>query len=572
MRIKEIILDNFKAYNYVSFDCNQEFNFIVGENNVGKSTLLEAIQLWKAAFDKLIQVNGKQFYGQASPCYLSFDSLFFLRLRDDNDIFNKPSRKELSITITFCHLEEIIPLKITLEKPGIPNSYFRIKYDITQFNKFKDLVLGFGLNLRDAIFIYQTRPIFHSIKNEPFYNNAQLLKKISLGKSHEVIRNKILKSEKTDTKFQNLENRLNKVFNSNFSIKLKNRSKQEEEFVRLTIQEIGKKEVEISLVGSGMLQIIEIFSTIEFINKREHCVNLLLIDEPDSHIHSNLQANLLDELRENTNYQTFLVSHNDRLINKAGEGELFFINSKSIEEGKITSLPVSSYSSVNNELANKLLALSDVEKKKIIIITEGKTDKKIIETAFCKLNPNVEIPYHIIPSGLELEEDKRTGNADTVRRTIEFISSISNDIKLVGLFDNDREGNEQFKGLNKKIFENHNIDNISRKHKTKSVFGMILPTPNFRSEFVTQNITQRYFVIEHYFSNDILEEKNMKGENILTTNIFEISGDKNEFSKTIEELDSEHFAEFGILFNAIDNLFVPLVIDEVSPLELVEEN
>jgi predicted ATP-dependent endonuclease of OLD family len=567
MRIKEIMIENFKAYRTVSFDCNEEFNFIVGENNIGKSTLLEAIQLWKVAFDNLIQVNGRQFYGQSSPCYLAFESLFFLRLRNDNDIFNEHWKKELSITITFKHLEIDYPLKITLEKPGIPNSYFRVKYNITPFNEFKDIILGLGLNLRDAIFVYQTRPIFHSIKNEPFYNNAQLLKKISLGKSHEVIRNKILKSEKADIKFQAIENRLNNIFNSKFSIRFKNRNKQDEEFVRLTIQEENKKEVEISLVGSGMLQTIEIFSTLEFINRKEHCVNVLLIDEPDSHIHSNLQSNLLDELKTNTNYQTFLVSHNDRLINKAGKGELFFINSKSVLEGKICSLPVSSYSTVSNELANKLFSLSDVERQKIIIITEGKTDKAIIETAFQKLNPGIDLPYHIIPSGLELNEEIRTGNADTVRRTIEFISTISNDIKLIGLFDNDREGNEQFKGLNKKIFEIYNNQLLTRKHKEKSIYGMLLPFQPERSEFVTENITQRYFVIEHYFSNEILESNNMKGDNILTTDVFEISGDKSSFSNSVEQLGAECFENFNILFNQIDNLFVESSEPEMAVVE-----
>lgn len=556
MRIKEIVIDNFKAYKTVSFDCNQEFNFIVGENNIGKSTLLEAIQLWKVSFDNLIQVNGRQFYGNSSPCYLAFDKLFFLRLRNDTDIFNEHWKKELSITIIFNHLDIDYPLKITLEKPGIRNSYFRVKYDITPFNEFKDIIIGLGLNLREAIFVYQTRPIFHSIKNEPFYNNAQLLKKISLGKSHEVIRNKILKSEKTDSKFQAIEDRLNNIFNSKFSIRFKNRNKQDEEFVRLTIQEENKKEVEISLVGSGMLQTIEIFSTLEFINRKEHCVNVLLIDEPDSHIHSNLQSNLLDELKANTNYQTFLVSHNDRLINKAGEGELFFINSKSVLEGKICSLPVSSYSTVSNELANKLFSLSDIERQKIIIVTEGKTDKAIIETAFKKLNPDTDLPYHIIPSGLELNEEIRTGNADTVRRTIEFISTISNDIKLIGLFDNDREGNEQFKGLNRKIFETYNNQILTRKHKEKSIYGMLLPFQPERSEFVTENITQRYFVIEHYFSNEILESNNMKGDNILTTNVFEISGDKSSFSNSVEQLGVEYFENFNILFNQIDSLFV----------------
>src|SRR5690606_32528715 len=94
---------------------------------------------------------------------------------------------------------------------------------------------------------------------------------------------------------------------------------QDEEFVRITIQIENSKEIDISLVGSGILQVIDIFSTLEFINRRERCLNLLLIDEPDSHIHSNLQSTLIDELRLDVNNQHFIITHNDRLINKAQE-------------------------------------------------------------------------------------------------------------------------------------------------------------------------------------------------------------------------------------------------------------
>ncbi|NVK44340.1 MAG: ATP-binding protein [Oceanospirillaceae bacterium] len=555
MRIHKITLENFKTFTKLEYHANEEFNYIVGENNIGKSTILEAIQLWKVAFDRLIQSNGKKFYGQATPCYLGFESLFFLRLRDLNDIFHSHWKKKLTITLVLIHEEELYPLSIALEKPGIPNSYLRVKYDIEPFNKFRDKILEFGLSLREAIFIYQTRPIFHSVKNEPFYNNAQLLKKISLGKSQESIRNKILKSEK-EGNFSSLEARLNNVFNSTFQIRFKNKNRQDEEYVRITIQEVDKKEVELSLLGSGLLQILEIFSTLEFINKKEHCLNVLLIDEPDSHIHSNLQSNLIDELKNNTNYQTFLISHNDRLISKAEEGELFFINKKAIEDKEVKSLPINSYSNVSNELANNLFSLDESQLRKIIILTEGKTDKAIMEMAWQKLNPDIEQPYHIISSGLDANELQRSGNADTVRRTIEFISTITNDLKIVGLFDNDREGNEQFKGLNNKIFESHSNETISRKHISKRIFGLLLPVPEHRSDFVTtNNITQRYFVMEHYFENPILESHNLKGDNILSTNVFEIQGNKTTFSTSLNSLNPADFEHFRILFNELDGLF-----------------
>ncbi|EIJ38695.1 hypothetical protein JoomaDRAFT_1684 [Galbibacter orientalis DSM 19592] len=414
-----------------------------------------------------------------------------------------------------------------------------------------------------VVYLYQTKPVFHSIKNEPFYNNAQLLKKISLGKSHEVIRNKLLKCENSETKFQTIEEKLQRVFNSKFTLKVKNRSKQDEEYVRITIKEENKKEIDISLVGSGILQVLEIFSTLEFINRVDHCLNILLIDEPDSHVHSNLQAALIDELRRDENNQVFLISHNDRLIQKAEEGELFFINSLNLSDGTIKSLPKDSYDSVVSSLAGTLLNLTESEEQKIIVITEGKTDKLILETAWDKLNPSTECPFLFISSGLNLDETKRSGNADFVRRTIELVSTISDSIKLVGLFDNDREGNEKFKGVNNEVFETYQIENNTRKHKEKEIYAALLPVPTFRSDFVTAtDMIQRYFVVEHYFENNILEANNMKGAGILGTTVFNIQGNKDNFSNEVKNFPPDSFSHFEIVFDQLEKLY------ENEPIEL----
>src|SRR5690606_14856585 len=140
-------------------------------------------------------------------------------------------------------------------------------------------------------------------------------------------------------------------------IRFKNKSLQDEEYVRITIQIGDSKEVDISLVGSGILQVIDIFSTLEFINKRERCLNILLIDEPDSHIHSNLQSSLIDELRSDANNQHFVITHNDRLINKAEEGELLFINRACLAEGKVTPISKNNYSYITAELASKMFKI-----------------------------------------------------------------------------------------------------------------------------------------------------------------------------------------------------------------------
>ena len=555
MKICSIKVENFKAFKEVEIPLNPNFNIIIGENNIGKSTLFEAIHLWMLGYNSLIQANGKNFYGRNTPRYIPFDRLYFLRMTTIDDVFHT-HRKTASITINILLEEIIYSLKIKFEKPASMDFYLRVKYEGQDFQSLSVKLREQGLNLFNSIFIYHTRPVFNTIKNEPFYNNAQLMRKISLGKSYDVIRNKILKGD-PERKFTRLQERVSKVFDNQVKIRFKNKNLQEEEYARITVQMGNTKEVDISLVGSGILQVIDIFSTLEFINRRERCLNILLIDEPDSHIHSNLQSSLIDELRSDLNNQHFIITHNDRLINKAAEGELLFINKVGLDNGRIIPIPKDNYNSVTAELASKMFSLNEIERNKIIVITEGKTDKKLLEVAWSKLNPNTECPFKFISSGIQIDENSRTGNADSVRRTIQTLSTFFSDLKIIGIFDNDRQGYEQFNSLQPGVFEAHSFDQNHRKHLEKNIFGMVLPLPEFRKSYTNNaSYTQRYFVIEHYFSDDVLEQSNMKGESILQdVPIFEIKGNKNNFSLLVVELDAIEFTNFSLLFDNILQLF-----------------
>jgi 5S rRNA maturation endonuclease (ribonuclease M5) len=204
------------------------------------------------------------------------------------------------------------------------------------------------------------------------------------------------------------------------------------------------------------------------------------------------------------------------------------------------------------------LSLKIKEYSKPILIVEGKTDKWIIEKAWSSLNPNADIPFDICPSGLYIKEEDSNGNADQVRRTIEFISQMIQDDKIViGLFDNDREGNNQFKGLSEKIFENYDVKNIERKHKTKKIYGLLLPVPSNRENFVGKKSNQRFLEIEHYFSDGILRKYNLKGDKITPdSELFSINcKNKTNFAKEkIKNLNKNDFENFKILFNEINKI------------------
>jgi hypothetical protein len=134
------------------------------------------------------------------------------------------------------------------------------------------------------------------------------------------------------------------------------------------------------------------------------------------------------------------------------------------------------------------------------------------------------------------------------------------------LFDNDRAGNAQFKGLNKSAFEDWDIASSCRKHRTGCVWGMLLPVVHGREEFVTaSNINHRYLSIEHYFSDHLLSSRGLKGEAILGTDVFEICGDKIAFAESCDSLENGEFDGFRTLFAAVQTACSDFAIPAVAP-------
>src|SRR5690606_26617341 len=107
------------------------------------------------------------------------------------------------------------------------------------------------------------------------------------------------------------------------------------------------------------------------------------------------------------------------------------------------------------------------------------------------------------------------------------------------------------------VFFAHTMENNSRKHLDRNIFGMVLPFPNFRQNYINNTSpSQRHFVIEHYFSDQILREYNMINEPILpNTEVFQIQGNKNNFSDIINDLPADEFQNFNLLFEYMLGLF-----------------
>lgn len=133
--------------------------------------------------------------------YVNYQDLDFLRITSDEDLFHDPKDPELGkcseITLTLKNDEEgggswDLGFKVTCPT-SIENAFFRVQpIDESQFTTFADAFCENGKFLDEAVFIYQTRPVAGVHQYEPYYNEAQIKRKIQKGLHTKFLGTKLL--------------------------------------------------------------------------------------------------------------------------------------------------------------------------------------------------------------------------------------------------------------------------------------------------------------------------------------------------------------------------------------------
>ncbi|MEZ9647468.1 ATP-dependent endonuclease [Vibrio sp. 10N.261.52.C2] len=379
--IKTIKIENFKGFESLEFEPNDNFNIIIGENNIGKSSVFEAIQLWKRCYDLSIKSDDKGFYKSSpqSNLYLPFSDLYFLRVTHDRELFNTASHTcVLTMTLLDNETGSEFSLGFEIVKPSsISNAYYKVRASRgSDFSGFSDYLARERVRLSKAIFIYQTRPVANILAYEPLMNVGQISKKIEKGKSQEVLRNKIVIG-RSATQIEELQKKITDVVDYEFSFDFVNRTRKEfDEYVDLKVKTNGKS-LDLHLQGSGFLQVAEIFSTITYVDAP---LSILLVDEPDSHIHTTLQKALIEKLKSIETSQIFVISHNDNFVGEAREGELYYLNTSAKNDGVLKYVEINKFDMIKKELGGTILALEKMNHCQRIGFVEGDDDIKYISS------------------------------------------------------------------------------------------------------------------------------------------------------------------------------------------------
>jgi len=402
MYISKIKLKNFKKFQDVSFELNSGLNILTGENSCGKSSILDALSIWYECFSKSIyQLNSGHTLKGKNKNLRKYDWSFkeqkiqefqHYRTSSFNDIKTTSSFLK-SILIGVIILIEGEEIDISFEiKDTLVNVFPKIsENDLLKFNQYfsftdkTDMINKFYINLiMPMITIVQPNEI--EISDNHFKN--ELLR----GNGINWIKNRLYKT--TNDNLGHIERALQTIFdNSSISIRIKYDPKSTVEYIGVYIKGFDSSEYDLSLMGSGFLQTLNIILDL-YSNNNGY--KLYLLDEPDSHLHRAIQHKFLSFLQtvsKNSNIQIIITTHSIPMIRKANINELFHIESNN---SNITYKPISSnkliltdkvgfqgsnkvdiYSSLGIDSTSNLI--DAIEAKKIVFV-EGIDDAHILKS------------------------------------------------------------------------------------------------------------------------------------------------------------------------------------------------
>lgn len=333
MKMQRINIKNFKKFEDVTVEFNPDVNVFTGINNCGKTTLLEAIALWHECFVKLIKQadrgdkklnlrQGDYRLGNKSQNYYDFNEIVSVRSPNYEDLFyNLDTGEKVYIQVDFLtNGSETLKIGFYLCSVSGNNYEIHVNQSVLDYTLFNSFFKSFPCPISS---IYAS-PVAHLLFDEEFERDAVIKYKIQRRKSIEAIRNRLYQiNQETRVAFTKdlskiLNNNTTQIeykiigeYNKDISIKVE---------IKLSAKDVFK---DISLLGSGTLQIIEILLSIydEIAD-----LKVILLDEPDSHIHRDIQKRLLEVLVARTkNTQIFITTHNESLIRSAHPNFIFHL-------------------------------------------------------------------------------------------------------------------------------------------------------------------------------------------------------------------------------------------------------
>ena len=404
MNISKIHIENFKTFKNFDLVLNKGVNILVGNNEAGKSTIIEAIHLALTGL-----YNGKYLKNELNQYVFNNEIIVeYLRSLEPNNE-NKPL-PHILIEI-YMEGEDLAEFEGDGNSKKIKSSGISLKiaFDEKYQKEYEELVKIRGIKTlpieyytvlwssfaRDETITTKTIPIKSALIDSAS-NKLQNGSDIYISR----IVKDFLESEEI-VKVSQAHRQMKDTFMEHEAIqaineKIKNASKISDKKIELSVELSSKNAWENSLItciedipfhniGKGEQCIIK--TKLALGHKKAKEANIILFEEPENHLsHTKLNQLINDISADNTEKQILISTHNSFVSNKLGLENLILLNDK-----QTTRL-----NDLSNDTFQFFKKLSGYDTLRLIlckkaILVEGDSDELIVQKAYKVKNGKLPI-------------------------------------------------------------------------------------------------------------------------------------------------------------------------------------
>jgi predicted ATPase len=380
--IHKLILKNFKRFEEETFLFNN-FDLIVGINNSGKSTALQALAIWQFCVEQF--KNNKRKSGTNGiqivlPNFTALPVPEFILLWN-----NKTERKyEGKSNLSLIYIEIDVYWKNSIGKEK--NFCVQLRYQSPQALFARPLKGWSEFNAinetEEMPYIVYVPPFSGLEPHEKWLAEGNVRQNIGKAQPGSVLRNLLHRvidredvSIKDNQDWQEIKTRINEWF----GIEL-----QTPEYDPISDTEIvveykaNKKTFDIISGGSGFHQILTLLAFMYGYKQ----TTTILFDEPDAHLHVNLQRQILNYLKKNAETQILIATHSEEFIKNVEFNSILSILSGKPKRVKSTNSIITAMSAVEN------IDIVRTQASPYILDLEGEDDERILSAWANTLNKN----------------------------------------------------------------------------------------------------------------------------------------------------------------------------------------
>ncbi|HLO71616.1 MAG TPA: AAA family ATPase [Flavipsychrobacter sp.] len=374
--LKKITLENYRCFQKTEVSL-KDISIVVGKNNAGKSTLIEALRILSVVVNRFRSLN-----------YVEPPSWLHLQ---ETTLGIQPSITNLDIsTRNIFYMYGDSPSKISAEFTNGCKVFIYIGEDAEVFA---------------VIYNKDNKPVeskrFANVVELPIINIlpqiTPLLKQESVIKFETVQRNLL-----TNLSSRNFRNQLN-YFNSEFE-KFKDLSEKTWKGLHIHSNDLrsqgdlllfvreGSFEAEIGWMGHGLQMWLQ---TMWFLSR---CTenSTVILDEPDVYMHADLQRRLIKLVKERYN-QVIIATHSIEIMSEVEPSNILPINSSKLRQEYANKAPivqkiVDDIGSVHNIEIARIFSYN-----KFLVIEGEKDDIKLLSIFQSKIFPDSFEQFDILP-------------------------------------------------------------------------------------------------------------------------------------------------------------------------------